>query len=150
MRASFITIIIATFSIILFGCKKSTPPTVTTTSATTQWTIDGITFKGISTYFVSAADLFSSDSSGNAIDVYFSAIPTVNATYTVTALPPSAGQCIVGADLISSDSYTSTGVSGDKVTVTVSGGKVTASFTNITMSDGSVTKTVTGTVAQNK
>ncbi len=146
MKISITAILIAFFSLCLFSCNKTDPATNTATS--TQWTIDGTTHKGIATYFITT-DLFSADSVSNTIHVYFSTLPPANGTYTVTALPPGSGQCIVGADLVNSDSYTSVGVPGDKVTVTVTGNKITAGFSNITISDGTTTKKVSGTIVQN-
>jgi hypothetical protein len=131
--------------VLFFSCTRSSPNNPSPTSS--QWVFDGMARKGVTTFFTNSVDLISIDSLTNTANVFFPSKPTTNGTYTVTANPPAGGQCIVGMS-DNSDSYTSTGVAGDKVTVTVSGGKVTASFSNIAVSDGYVTKMVSGTLVQ--
>jgi len=130
---------------LFFSCKKNDP--TANKPPTSQWSFDSTVHNGVSTYFITSVDLISLDSFSNAVDVYFPVTPTSNGTYTVTANPPRNGQCIVGISE-NSDSYTSIGSPGDTVTVTVSAGKVTAAFSNISVSDGYATKTVSGTLIQ--
>jgi hypothetical protein len=95
--------------------------------------------------------LTSSDATGNNITVVFAFHPTAGA-YTVTnGSLTGAGSCLISTGVFTGTTYnlyTSTGKSGDQVNLTISGGKVTATFSNIAVADNSGAPTVTGTLVQ--
>ncbi len=160
-------IFVSSFALIallsLNSCKKDSS---SSSSSKSTWTLGSssrtadITTTGTATlisdpndgenYFISA-----SASSGDDIaSITFKDKPTVSKTYTVissaSALGTNANACIVGAVSGFSEFYTSTGKVGDVVTVTVSGGKITASFSNITVEEFSSSgqKTITGNLIE--
>jgi hypothetical protein len=90
---------------------------------------------------------------GNLISVIFYSHPAANGTYVVTngGIPAAGAYCQIQVYTYigtTATLYTSTGKTGDKVNLTISAGKITVSFTNITVSVGSTSSTVSGTVIQ--
>jgi hypothetical protein len=148
-------------TLIFFGCKKDSNSTGSGTKST--WTFNGVTYNVTNGSFESSSnELMASDDAsaaggGNFIRVFFwsATKPTTNATLTVvdyatattnpTTCSIQVGN-IYGANPLQ---YLSRGTAGDKVTLTVSGGKLTAAFSNITVKDGTNTKTVSGTIVEN-
>jgi hypothetical protein len=113
------------------SCKKSSSSGL----AANTWTLNGTTYKSIGggIFTAGANTLTGLDASGNSASVEFNVTPTAG-TYTVTADGTDSTDCIVELTTgATSDFWGSTGKAGDKVTVTVSGGKISASFTNITV-----------------
>lgn len=144
------------FIISVISCKKST--TNTPPIALSEWTYNGITYKDSSAvYFASSSELLASDNNGNYVRIILSAItkPTTGSTLTVINYVTgfsNAIQCTVHVgNSFSSNPIQpySIGKAGDVVTLSVSSsGKLTATFTNISVKDGSITKTVSGTIVE--
>ncbi len=137
-------------SITLFSCSKS--GSSVTPAASSSWTIAGSTYKGSYTY-ISSNGLLSKD--GNVtgdpiILIQFNTAP-VAGSYTVTTPAANSGasnECYFSAQTADGTNLFSS--NGGTVTVTVSGGKVTASFNAIPVGtigagNNGVTYTTTGT-----
>ena len=150
-----------TVSLISISCKKSS--TSSSATAMSQWTFNGTTYKVSNTSYESGSnELFANDDGGavgggNFIRVFFwsATKPTGNVSLTVvdygTATPNPANCSIQVGNIYGSNptQYLSTGKAGDKVNLTVfSNGKLSASFSNITVSDGATVKTVSGTIIE--
>jgi len=140
--------------ILLFGsCKKhsSDPPPSSTAS---QWTFDGATHTtSTAGYESNSNELFANDTAGNFVRVLFSSLDKPTSSKHLVVLDYSASftnanQCMLQVgNLYSSNPIQplSTGKAGDSVFLSVSySGKLTASFSNISVSDGTTTKTVSG------
>ena len=153
---TFLTIV----TIFVFeGCKKSE----NAKNQSSEWTFNGTTFKVEDAYYDDASNiLLASDDAGavgggNYVSVLFGSLlkPTGSTTLTVANFGatsyPSNCEIHVGSFYGASQFY-STGKSGDKAILTVSSsGKLKVTFSNITVSAGSVatTKTVSGTLIEN-
>jgi len=138
------------------SCKKSSDsPPATTTS---QWTFNGGTYTDkITSYVESTNELFANDNNGNFVRVFFSSIGKPSKSGTLTVLDyattfTNATQCslqvgnLYGTNPIQP---LSTGKAGDVVILTVSSsGKLTASFSAITVTDGTTEKTVSGKIIE--
>ena len=152
-------------SLTILSCKKSGNSASVT--AMSQWTFNGTTYKvSNASYEASSNELLANDDpgavgGGNFIRVFFwsATKPTGNVLLTVvdygTATPNPANCSIqVGNlyDVSRPAGWLSTGKAGDKVTLTVSStGKLTVSFSNITVLEsgvGGTTKIVSGTVIE--
>jgi hypothetical protein len=135
MKLTFLPAFIS--SVILLSCSKSQsrpalPPNLG------QWKINNFTFKATTTILDSDNDgfitLVSMDSTDNrkAI-IYFSNIPSGNYYYNVVqgvmeGTKSDSCTLLVGS---TTEAYVSETISGEKVFVTISGGKISASFNNI-------------------
>ena len=129
------------------SCKKNN-------TITGSWTFDGTTYNANSSSvvtgsFLTASNLTSSDSATyGTLQVDFDgyALPTKSGTYTIvgTTYPAAANQVSIGVTtngglnsnntLADTKTYQSTGTSGTvTLAVTVSGGKITVSGSNIQM-----------------
>ena len=91
------------------------------------------------------------DAKGNYVNIVFNSFPTTNTIYTVTnnTLGPgnSSSNCFITVGNEGwTYGYTSTGKSGETVTLTFSGSKMQASFNNITIPNGLDTTSVIGLV----
>ena len=142
---------IAMALLVFVSCSKKNA-----NSNSTTWTFNGKTYSA-STAVYDTADVYglldAQDAAGNnGITIGFNSNPTVNGTYIVTkgVLGPGypANNCALHVFGNSSGDYISTGKPGEVVNVTISNGKIHASFSNITIADGSDTTTVSGTVIQ--
>jgi hypothetical protein len=143
-KISLLTLAVIT-ALTFSSCKKSSSG-----GAPNQWTLNGTTYKGIITSN-EFGFLSSLDASGNAADISFVVTPTANGTYTVTDGSGSdASDCSLEIETASGDGWASTGKAGDKVTVTVSGGKITASFSGVTVEslNTQAVTTTSGTLVQ--
>ncbi len=122
-------------------CKKDS-----TTAADTggSFSVDGVSYKSGSQgthYSASAQMLYCTNDNKDSLTISFLARPTATKAYAVmnddadTLNSSNCGvDCLIGGGLI--HDYYSLGTSGDSVYVTVSStGKITASFTNITLTD---------------
>jgi hypothetical protein len=144
--------------LIASSCKKGSDTTTPTTQSTIQWSLSGTSYIGASSsYFLSS--LLALDANRNYVSVdfnskyYTSTSRPVAASYTVLkygGTATAANQCVVEVgNQASTTPYYSTGKMGDVVTISLSStGKLIASFTNITVSDGTTTKTVSGTIQE--
>jgi hypothetical protein len=90
-------------------------------------------------YNASANILIASDKTTptNTISLFFKSKPTANGTYTVInaldvilGAPINDNECVVSFNS-SGVNYNSTGKAGDKVTIAINSGKITASFSGI-------------------
>jgi len=145
----------------LNSCKKddssSSPTTSSWTLGSTNYTAQ-VTINGNGTENDDADDgeNFFIDASGaagsNVASVTFKDMPTTSGTYTALAdLNNSLGTSPKGCIVLMYNGtyyYSSTNNPSDKINVTVSGGKITATFSNITMQDenSSASKTASGTL----
>ena len=138
--------------ILILGCSKSkeniTPTTWTyndTTYTAVTIRLDGLTGMSI---------LSGTDVRENYVNIIFSSLPTTNAILNVTNNTLGPGNSSSNCFITVGNSgwlygYTSTGKSGETVTLTFSGNKMQASFNNITIANGSDTTSVTGSITIN-
>ncbi len=152
MKKLFLLALIAVF---FYGCSKSNSGS-TTKPSTSQWTLNGVTYKGVLTGYNDTSSglgiLVSVDAKGNSLSVIFFSHPSADGTYVVTngsAVPANSVyiQMYVysgGTGVI----YTSTGKTGDQLNLTITNEKVNVSFTDITMANGSTVATGSGTALQ--
>lgn len=147
--------LLALTACLLFGCSKSNSGS-TATTASTQWTLNGVTYKGISTGYNDTTTglgiLVSVDAKGNYLSVIFYSHPSANGTYVVTNGSPYPANSVEIQMYVYNGStgeiYSSTGKTGDQLNLTITGGKIKVSFTDVTMSYGSTTTTGSGTALQ--
>jgi hypothetical protein len=157
MKKLSLLVLIAITAIIFFGCSKSKTSPATAASST-EWTLNGTTYKGLVTTYNDTTTglgiLVSVDPAGNYLSVIFYSHPAANGTYTVTnggvtSLDNTDCQIECGVYTGSaSDIYTSTGKTGDQLNLSISGGKLKVSFTNITVAYNQTITTVSGTALQ--
>jgi hypothetical protein len=124
-------------------------------SNATIWTFNGKTYTATTAGYDSSnlsGILDAQDPEGNAITVVFNSHPTMNGTYILTKNALGSGfpasNCSLSVIGNSSPIYISTGKPGDVVNVTISNGKLHATFSNITMENGADTTMVSGTIIQ--
>ena len=155
MKNIYLLILIVPGFLLFPGCHKSNSGGINSASGS-QWTINNTTYHGLVTTYNDTSSalgiLVSADAAGNYISVVFYSHPSTGGTYTViNGSSPGGTSCLITVATNSGGSsalYSSTGKTGDKVTLTIVGGKLTASFTGITVVSGTTTTTVTGTVIQ--
>lgn len=146
---SFVTLSI----LLIASCKKSGAPAVS------HWTINNQSYTATSTGFLSttAHPLVAYDTTSNPraqLQVLFGRTPTANGTFTVVnpfAATMDSVQCAIGFLTGSGSSLAISSIStgGGTVTVTMSNGKVIATFNNVSMSTGpSSFTTLSGTLIQ--
>lgn len=135
------TILLVGLLLVSGSCRKSDNvaplPAAPTAS---QWTFDGITYnpqKSLSSA-VSLGTALRCNGSGQAsIDVVFGSSPLVAGNYTVVngaqnSIKLAPNECVIQVSTTMGN-YFSSGVPGDVVSVTVSGGKATASIDKVTL-----------------
>lgn len=154
---SLITLFVST------GCKKENNTAPTTAKST--WMLGSQSYTAQTTDVATVPFLddpidgenfiitASTNSDDDLIRVAFLDKPTVSGTYTVVDGKGSsliANTVNVSVDNAAGEFYISTGHAGDKATVTVSGGKITVSFNNITSAEftTSMQKMVTGNLIE--
>lgn len=134
---------IASSALLTASCSKkedpapATPSTPTTSGIPTNgWKLGTVTYTSAivaksGANILSAMDGIPSGSSPavNSLNVYFSALPTANGTYSIVKYPSTtsltATQIGVTAGLYAtSTTYSTTGFDGINATVTVTGGKI--------------------------
>jgi hypothetical protein len=152
-----VLVLIAGSSLLFAGCSKSNAASNTSTGGVNQWTLKGTTYKGLSSRYddtsSALAILTSADAGGNLISVIFYSHPSASGTYTVTngGISSAGAYCLIQEFVYANNTstiYSSTGKTGDMLNITITGGKLKVSFTNVTMSDNTTTTTSSGTVAQ--
>jgi hypothetical protein len=135
------------------SCSKKN---VSSNSNSAVWTFNGNTYKTTSAGYYSSGPVWfinGQDSAANGINIAFNPRPTINGTYIVrdnsmgSAFP--ADNCILSV-YNNFTNYISTGKPGDIINVTISDGNLQATFSNITIENGTDTTTVSGTVFQLK
>jgi hypothetical protein len=152
--------IIAIVSIIIQSCSKNnTSSNNNTLSDSSQWVFKGVTYTGVSTTYDTTSGTYlsgvlaSTNNIADSISIVFYSHPSANGVYKLdngTLPKPNPADCTIWV-LHAGGTYVSTGAAGDSARLTVSNGKLTASFTNITteIRDTSfVTATVSGTLIQ--
>ena len=140
---------------LFYGCSKSNSNSSATPS-TTQWTLNGVTYKGVTTGYTDTTSglgiLVSVDAKGNSLSVIFFSHPSANGTYVVTDESPTPANSVTIQMYVYSggagEIYTSTGKTGDQLNLTITDEKVKVSFTDITLANGSTTGTGSGTALQ--
>jgi hypothetical protein len=158
MQRIFLLLTVFIFAItgILFlqGCSKSNKSNNNTPSSSSEWTINGTTYKGSITGYNDTSSglgiLNSADLSGNFISVIFYSHPNATGNYVVSQAA-AANDCYIQLGVFKGTAltvYTSTSKAGDMVDVTVPSGKLNAAFTNISVSAGATVTTVSGNLLQ--
>jgi hypothetical protein len=141
--------------VLFYACSKSNSGSSATTSQS-QWTLNGVTYKGVTTGYNDTTTglgiLVSVDAKGDYLSVIFYSHPSANGTYVVTNGSPFPANSVEVQMYVYSGTagaiYTSTGKTGDQLDVTITNQKVKVAFTNITLANGSTTVTGSGTAAQ--
>jgi hypothetical protein len=138
MKKLFPIILIA---IVFFSCSKSS-----NASATSEWTFEGVTYNG-TTHIGAYNFVITSVNSNNtdSISFSYSSILETRAMPLLPTLNPSQSDCVISI-YHAGKTYISTGKNGDEAHVTVTNGKVTVSFANITVENAinSDVETVSG------
>jgi len=153
MKNLFLLALIAITFITFYGCSKSSSSSGATTATSSQWTLKGTTYNGLATSYNTSSGLgilTSADAAGNSITVTFYSHPATNGTYTVSDAANS-NDCSINVQTYANNAsviYSSTSKAGDNVNLIISGGKLKATFTNVTVSNGTTTTTTSGTVIQ--
>jgi hypothetical protein len=134
-----------------YGCSKGSKPS-NITPASTQWTLKGTSYSGLVTTYddtsSSAGILASADAGGDFVTVTFYSHPASNETFTVTnGSSANNNDCLITVGN-PNDVYNSSGQNGNTVILTITGGKLKASFTNIAVTNGTNSTIVSGTVIQ--
>ncbi len=138
------------------SCKKNKQPP----APLSQWTVDGITFKGYARTFLGGAfgasvnyGTMGLENGNNFVEIHFSLfyLPSKSGVFKVKKPIADTTQCSVTVGIIGNSlvEYSSDD-SNSEVTITVSpSGKLTASFTNIVLKNynGEI-KTVSGTLIE--
>lgn len=137
------------------ACSKSNSGS-TTPSGSTTWTLNGVNYTAAVTAYNDTSTglgiLLATDVKGDFISIIFFSHPAANGQYVVTS--DGTGQangCQIQVAVYSggvSQIYTSTGKTGDMVTVTIKNGKLTAACTGVTVAYNNTNATVSGTVVQ--
>ena len=155
MKKLFLLALIALSAITISSCKKNSSNPAPVVS--NQWTIDGSTLKNVYCGIQGGDTLYAVDDDQNGLIITFGQAP-VPGTYSVVqcmeAFPTvlTKTQCDISANTPAPPyvEYFSNGGSGNTVKVTFTGGKVTATFSNIIMSSsaGGNNITLSGSVTQ--
>jgi hypothetical protein len=146
-KLSFLTFLFIN-SISFYSCKKATVTTPAFTATESHWTYSGHTYVAATAFF-STAQFTAPDTIGDFVTIIFLNKPTTNGTYTFTSnIPPSASQCNMSIYDNSTTAFIQA-ITGN-VNVTVTGGHVTAIFTNIKGINGITNDTtiVSGTIVE--
>ncbi|MCX6204762.1 MAG: hypothetical protein NTZ19_00735 [Bacteroidetes bacterium] len=139
------------------SCTKKNADTPVSTS---KWTLNGITYDFPAVVFGSNT-LVALEGNGDYIHINFSypyysyTTRPLSGVYTIVPFASiiatiSNSACTIDVgNQYSINNYGSTGLSGDKVTVSVSAaGKTTVTFNNITVKNSTTTTTVTGVISE--
>jgi len=153
MKKIVVLALVTITSFIFYSCKKSNTERINNGQASTEWVFNGVTYSASSTTFTTSngvSVLAADGAQNNYATIVFNTVPTSNGTYTVIAsapTPPGATECYVTAGQSPSSNFFSTGASGT-VTVTVSGGLVTATLSNVSIKTGNTVSILSGTLIQ--
>lgn len=132
-------LLITSLSLFSTSCKKSDPNSGI--AASSQWSFDGGTYKPIQTLSAIAFNqqaLYGIGPGQPGIYIYFGTNTQKAGVYNVVNGPSvnlTYNQCVISIITTNQLSFYSLGSPGGTVTVTVSGGKMTASFNNITVAN---------------
>jgi hypothetical protein len=135
------------------NCSKSNQHNGTPTASPSQWNFNGNNYKGTATTYDDTSTalgvLTSSDNMGNRIIITFYSHPAAGGRFAVIngnmMFTNSNCEIQVGK---ATENYVSTGQAGDSLTLTITGGKLTASFTNVSVVYGATTASLAGTIVQ--
>ena len=150
-------VLVAGATALFGGCHKSNAAPGAATGGSSQWSLKGTTYNGLSVRYddtsTGLAVLVSADAKGNEISIIFYSHPAASGTYTVTngGITSAGPYCLIQEFVYANNTstiYSSTGKTGDMLNLTISGGKVKVSFTNVTMMANTTTTTSSGTIAQ--
>jgi hypothetical protein len=147
--------LLAITAVLFYGCSKSNSGSSATPS-TTQWTLNGVTYKGVTTGYNDTSSglgiLVSVDAKGNYLSVIFFSHPSASGTYVVTDGSPIPANSVQIQMYVYTGTagkiYTSTGKTGDQLDLTITNQKVKVAFTGITLANGSTTVTGSGTALE--
>jgi hypothetical protein len=133
--------------LVFLGCTKNE----NSNDPKSTWTIDGVTYTSSSPATYSSNSLSASDNSLNGdIEVSFQSKPTMDGSYSVTDLSDTSAigssSCSININTPTVSNYKSTG--SQMVTVTVSSGKLTATFSNMQMKSGGHNAIASGTIVE--
>ena len=150
-----VILFICAITFLAASCKKEkdSPPT-----PKSQWTVDGVLYKGVAKAYLNslfeASEILSNGlSSGNLISISFNYQywPTTSGIYKVKRGPSDNSECsMTVAYPNSSDNFNSIDSNSEVNIVVSSSGKLSASFSNIVLSnyDGTQTRTASGTLEE--
>ena len=120
----------------------TTTSSTTTTSGSGSFTANGTTYTLTMNCGLNGGAYFVTGTSGSTqLEVAFASQPTASGTYIASQFPSGTTNCQVQV-VIGGTQYFGTGTGN--VTVTVTGGVVSVSFTNLVLSSGSNNLTITG------
>lgn len=158
MKSSILSLLIAATFMFCSSCKKSVDAPAIPTSS--QWTFEGTTYNPASTTISIGGNmlLLSGIGAGQAVIYLYIGTPTpANGSYTVVdgtgiSAKLAANQCVIIVKNNGNPTFSSVGVAGNTVVIKLSGNKITASFSNVTlvsMANNQVTNTqnISGTLA---
>ena len=147
MRKPFILVLLVVSIISFYSCKKAS--TISSSAPTvTKWIFNDVTYTGISTS-LNLNLLNAIDSAGDEIYISFYKIPVTQRTYAVNNGMNDTSGCYMQMSVVNGGSYHSTGQQGNEVNITVTAGKITASFANIAIENyNNFVSTVSGTLIQ--
>jgi hypothetical protein len=124
-------------------------------SNSTTWTYNNNSYTTTTAGYDSSGllgSLGAQDAAGNGIGVVFNAHPKENGTYILSngylGVGYPTNYCTLSVISNNAPIYISIGKPGDVVNVTISNGKLHASFSNISIGNGKDTTTVSGTIIQ--
>ena len=147
MPRTKIFLVALTTLLALAACEKDTTQT---SQEKTTWTINGVTYTEGTTTSYSSGNLSASDNSLNGdITIQFASKPTISGSFPITDFSDTAvllngTNCSIVVRIPANNNYRS---SGGAVSIDVgAGGKLTATFSNITMKHtvSFTTKTLSG------
>jgi hypothetical protein len=134
--------------------KKKTvyAPVAPAVPLSTEWSVNGITYKGTKITYNDTTSplgsLSSMDSAGNFISVIIFSHPKASGTYAVS-MAATPVNCFIQVGVFKGTAltmYKSTSKAGDSVKLAISPETLTATFNNITVAKGADTTTVSGTI----
>jgi hypothetical protein len=149
MKKLSLLALVANACILFNSCTKDNTSAGGNTPVS-SWTINGTTYQSIATYVRDTAlkiNTFGATTTTSTVFIMFNTPtqPTARSYQVVGQQSiPTATQCIVYSN-VGGTPYYCAGVPTDSVKITVAGGKMTATFTNITEANA----TISGTLIQN-
>lgn len=131
------------------GCSKNN-----SNDSQSTWTIDGTTYTSTTPASFSSGTISAMDNNLNGdIEIAFKSKPTMDGSYAVSDLSDTSAQgggsgstCSININTPTVQNYKSTG--SEMVSVSVSSGKVTATFSNVEMKSGGNSSTASGTIVE--
>ena len=132
--------------VLMTACQKDD----TSNAPVSTWTVGNTTYTSTNPASFSSGTISAMDNNLNSdIEITFPSRPTMNGSYPVTELDSSlngSSICVVNINTPSVSNYKGTG--SEMVAVSLNNGKVTASFSNMQMRNGSQTAIASGTIIE--